>query len=162
MAQAFPNCQIVGFDTSVASIEVATARARTIPNATFVAAGVESVPVDPKFDLVTTFDVIHDLANPMAGLRWIRESMADDGLYLMMEPHASSNLEENLNPRGALLYGISTLHCMTQSLAMGGEGLGAAWGRQRAERYAGEAGFSRFELLEEISNRFSAFYLLSA
>ncbi|MEX0698658.1 MAG: class I SAM-dependent methyltransferase [Acidimicrobiia bacterium] len=162
IAQAFPNCQVVGFDVSDASIEIASERSKAIPNATFLAAGVEEIPVDSGFDLVTTFDVIHDLANPMAGLRRIRESLADDGLYLMMEPHASSNLEENLNSRGALLYGISTLHCMTQSLAKGGEGLGAAWGRQRAERYAADAGFSRFEVLEDISNRLSAFYLLSA
>jgi SAM-dependent methyltransferase len=162
IAQAFPNCQVVGFDVSEASIQLASQRARAIPNATFLAAGVEEIPIESGFDLVTTFDVIHDLANPMAGLRRIRESLAGDGLYLMMEPYASSNLEENLNPRGALLYGISTLHCMTQSLAKGGEGLGAAWGRQRAESYAVDAGFSHFEMLEEISNQFSAFYLLSA
>ncbi|MDP9495301.1 MAG: methyltransferase domain-containing protein [Actinomycetota bacterium] len=162
IAQAFPNCQVFGFDNSEASIDVAAQRSRAIPNATFLAAGVENIPVDPKFDLVTSFDVIHDLAEPQDGMRRIREALADDGLYLMMEPNASSNLEDNLHPRGALLYGISTLHCMTQSLAIGGEGLGAAWGRQKAERYANDAGFTNFEVLEDISNRFSAFYLLSA
>jgi len=162
MAQAFPNCQVVGFDVSDASIEVASERSKAIPNATFLAAGVEEIPLDSRFDLVTSFDVIHDLTDPMAGLRRIRQSLADDGLYLMMEPQASSNLEENMHSRGALLYGISTLHCMTQSLAKGGAGLGAAWGRQTAERYAADAGFSLFEDLEEISNQFSAFYLLSA
>ena len=104
--------------------------------------------------------MIHDLADPRAGLRRIREALNDDGVYLMMEPQAESDLSGNLNPRGAMLYGISTLHCMTQSLAEGGEGLGAAWGRQLAESYAREAGFSDFEVLEEISNRFSSFYLL--
>jgi SAM-dependent methyltransferase len=162
MAQAFPNCEVFGFDISADSIAVASDRAKRIPNATFQIAGVEEIPADPGFDFVTTFEVIHDLAEPLPGLRRIRESLADDGLYLMMEPYASSNLEENLGPRGALLYGISTLHCMAQSLAKGGEGLGTAWGWQRAERYAVEAGFSRFEELEEIRNRFSAFYLLSA
>jgi SAM-dependent methyltransferase len=162
IAQAYPNCQVVGFDVSAASIDLASERARAIPNASFLAAGAEEIPIDPGFDLVTTFDVIHDLAEPRAGLRRIREALADRGEYLMMEPNASSNLEENLNSRGALLYGISTLHCMTQSLAKGGEGLGAAWGRQKAETFAKEAGFSRFEVLEDITNRFSAFYLLSA
>lgn len=161
MAGAFPDSQVFGFDISEDSIDVASERSKAIPNATFHVAGVEDIPVAPGFDLVTTFDVIHDLPDPLGGLRRIRESLGDDGLYLMMEPHASSDLEDNLHPLGALLYGISTLHCMTQSLANGGEGLGAAWGRQRAERYAADAGFSRFEVLEDITNRFSAFYLLS-
>jgi hypothetical protein len=104
--------------------------------------------------------VIHDLPDPRAGLSRIRDALADDGVYLMMEPNVSSYLEDNLHDRGALLYGVSALHCMTQSLAVGGEGVGAAWGWQRAERYATEAGFSSFERLEEITNRFSAFYLL--
>jgi SAM-dependent methyltransferase len=121
---------------------------------------VEDIPIDPPFDLITTFDVIHDLVDPLAGLKQIREALAPDGVYLMMEPNASSNVEDNLNPRGALLYGVSTLHCMTQSLAHGGSGLGAAWGRQLAERYAADAGFFSFTPLEEISNRFSSFYLL--
>ncbi len=162
MAQAYPNSEVVGFDISADSVAVASDRARTIPNASFQVAGAEAIPTEPGFDFITTFDVIHDLAEPMDGLRRIRESLADDGLYLMMEPNASSNLEENLNSRGALLYGISTMHCMTQSLAKGGDGLGAAWGHQKAERYAAEAGFSSFQTLEDISNRFSAFYLLSA
>jgi SAM-dependent methyltransferase len=161
IAQAFPNCEVVGFDTSTEAIAVASERARRITNATFQVAGVQDIPAEPGFDLITTFDVIHDLAEPRTGLRRIRESLAEGGLYLMMEPQASSNLEETLHPRGALLYGISTLHCMTQSLARGGEGLGAAWGRQRAESYTADAGFSSFEVLESISNRFSAFYLLS-
>lgn len=78
----------------------------------------------------------------------------------MMEPNASSHLEENLHDRGALLYGISTLHCMTQSLAKNGAGLGAAWGTERAENLARRAGFTEFQTLDEITNRFSAFYLL--
>ena len=160
MAQAFPQCQVFGFDISQESIDLASERSKAIPNARFQVAGVEEIPVEPGFDLMTSFDVIHDLANPLAGLRRIRESLAGNGRYLMMEPHASSDLEDNLHPRGALLYGISTLLCMTQSLADGGEGLGAAWGWQKAERYAADAGFSRFEVLEGISNRFSDFYLL--
>jgi hypothetical protein len=110
---------------------------------------------------VTSFDVIHDLADPLAGLTRIRESLAGDGQYLMMEPNVSSRLEENLNDRAAQVYGISTLHCMTQSLASGGEGLGAAWGRQLAEEYALSAGFGSFRRLDEITNKFSAFYLLT-
>ena len=161
MAEAFPNSQIAGFDVSALSIETAKSRAAGLSNVEFQEIGIEEVPTNPPFDLITTFDVIHDLADPLAGIGRIRAALADDGAYLMMEPNASSNLEENLTPRGAMLYGTSTLHCMTQSLAEGGAGLGAAWGRERAEAMAGEAGFGSFQPLEGISNKFSAFYLLT-
>jgi 2-polyprenyl-3-methyl-5-hydroxy-6-metoxy-1,4-benzoquinol methylase len=160
MAESYPNSVVTGFDVSEDSIAVAGERAGDLPNVEFHGYAVEEVPTTPPFDLITTFDVIHDLPDPRAGLSRIRDALADDGVYLMMEPNVSSYLEDNLHDRGALLYGVSALHCMTQSLAVGGEGVGAAWGWQRAERYATEAGFSSFERLEEITNRFSAFYLL--
>jgi len=160
MAEAYPNSQVTGFDVSGDSIAVARSRGGSLSNLEFHGYAVDEVPTQPPFDLITTFDVIHDLPDPLDGLSRIRAALADDGAYLMMEPEASSDLEDNLHPRGALLYGISALHCMTQSLAVGGAGLGAAWGRQTAQRYATHAGFSSFERLEEISNRFSAFYLL--
>lgn len=160
MAEAFPSSHVTGFDISPESLEVARERANT-SNLEFVEAGAESIPVDPPFDLITSFDVIHDLADPLAGLTRIREALADGGAYLMMEPNVSSRLEENLNDRAALLYGVSALHCMTQSLAVGGVGVGAAWGREMAEDYAGRAGFSAFIPLDEITNKFSAFYLLT-
>lgn len=160
MAEAYPNSHVVGFDVSSESIAVARSRVGNLPNLEFHEHGVDDIPTDPPFDLVTTFDVIHDLGAPLDGLRRIRDALTEDGLYLMMEPNASSDLEDNLNPRGAMLYGISALHCMTQSLAQGGVGLGAAWGGDGAKSLAQEAGFSSFQPLDEISNRFSAFYLL--
>ena len=161
MAKAYPDCQVVGFDNSEASIAVARARSDGLANVEFEEYAVEHIPSEPPFDLITSFDVIHDLADPLSGLQRICEALAVDGQFLMMEPNISSNLEDNLDPRGALLYGISTLHCLTQSLARDGEGLGAAWGRQKAEEYAQEAGFGSFRPLEEISNRFSSFFLLT-
>ena len=161
MAGAFPKSHIAGFDVSALSIETARSRVAGLSNIEFHQNGAEAMPTDPPFDLITTFDVIHDLADPLAGMQRIRAALADDGTYLMMEPNASSNLEENLTPRGAMLYGTSTLHCMTQSLAQGGAGLGAAWGRERAAAMAVEAGFASFEPLESITNKFSAFYLLT-
>jgi 2-polyprenyl-3-methyl-5-hydroxy-6-metoxy-1,4-benzoquinol methylase len=160
MASAYPNSEVVGYDISGDSVAVARSRSEDIPNVEFHGYTAEDIPTEPGFDLVTTFDVIHDLADPMAGLTRIKEALRSDGAYLMMEPNASSDLENNLNDRGALLYGISTLHCMTQSLAVKGAGLGAAWGGEMAKDYAIDAGFSSFERLDEISNRFSAFYLL--
>jgi SAM-dependent methyltransferase len=161
MARAFPNSRVTGFDVSPGSLAVARERAKGMDNIEFIEAGIDEIPLDPPYRLVTTFDVIHDLADPLGGLRRIRETLAEDGQYLMMEPNASSSLEDNLNYRGAMLYGTSTLHCLTQSLAEGGAGLGAAWGRQRAGEMAKEAGFSSFEQLEGITNKFSAFYLLT-
>jgi SAM-dependent methyltransferase len=161
VAEAFPRTQVVGFEISADSVAVGRSRGSDLPNLEFLEHPAESIPTYPPFDLITTFDVIHDLVDPLAGLRGIRHALAPDGLYLMMEPNASSNVEENLTPRGAMLYGISVLHCMTQSLARGGAGLGSAWGRERAETLSMEAGFSSFQPLEHISNRFSAFYLLT-
>lgn len=160
IASTYPKSQVVGFDFSDESLDVADSRGGHLPNLDFSRFAAEELPADPPFDLITAFDVIHDLVDPLAGLRRIREALAPGGLFLMMEPNASSSLEDNLHPRGAMLYGISALHCMTQSLARGGEGLGAAWGRERAETLAGEAGFTSFQPLDNISNRFSAFYLL--
>jgi SAM-dependent methyltransferase len=161
IGRAYPNSRVIGFDVSAISVDAARARATELSNVKFVELDATEIPTEPPFRLVTTFDVIHDLPDPLAGLRRIHEALADDGQYLMMEPNAGSKLEENLTPRGALLYGTSTLHCMTQSLAEGGAGLGAVWGRQRAEELASEAGFGSFRELEDISNKFSAFYLLT-
>ncbi|MEE9178666.1 MAG: class I SAM-dependent methyltransferase [Acidimicrobiia bacterium] len=160
IAEAFPNAEVFGFDVSSDSIAVARSRSENLANLEFHDYTVEEIPTEPGFDLITSFDVIHDLADPMAALGHIREALRTAGVYLMMEPDASSYLENNLHDRGALLYGISALHCMTQSLARDGAGLGAAWGTETAERMADEAGFSSFEKLDAITNSFSAFYVL--
>lgn len=161
IARAFPNSRVFGFDLAAESISNARSRGKGLDNLEFLENDVGEIPTEPPFDLITSFDVIHDLADPLAGMRRIRQALAGDGVYLMMEPNASSRLEDNLTPRGAMLYGISTLHCMTQSLAVGGAGLGTAWGRERAAGMAEEAGFGSFRPLNDITNKFSAFYLLS-
>ena len=86
-----------------------------------------------------------------------RHALADDGTFLMMEPAVHARLEDNIEPRAALLYGVSLLYCMTQSLAAGGAGLGTAWGPERAEALCRRAGFDTFRRLP-IDNPFSAFY----
>lgn len=161
MATAFPESRVVGYDVSADSVAVAAERSDGIGNVEFEEYSVDAIPTDPPYDLITAFDVIHDLVDPLAGLTRIRDSLAPDGRFLMMEPNLSSSLEENLTDRGALMYGISTMHCMTQSLARGGTGLGAAWGRETAAEYAERAGFGGFEPVEAITNKFSAFYVLT-
>jgi SAM-dependent methyltransferase len=152
---------VTGFDVSADSLQIARSRADATDNVTFEEQPADGIPLEPPFDLITSFDVIHDLADPLAGLTRIREALADEGQYLMMEPNASSHLENNLTDHGALLYGVSAMHCMTQSLARGGTGVGAAWGREMAEDHARKAGFSGFQPLDDITNKFSSFYLLT-
>jgi SAM-dependent methyltransferase len=99
------------------------------------------------FDLVTTFDAVHDQARPRALLAGIRRTLAPGGVYLMQDIHASSDVANNLDhPLGTLLYTVSTMHCMTVSLAQDGEGLGAMWGRELAEALLREAGFDAVEV----------------
>lgn len=101
------------------------------------------------FDLVTTFDAVHDQARPPAMPRGLRRSLAADGVHLAQDIKGTSrhHLDRD-NPFGTLLHTISCMHCLTVSLARGGEGLGAMWGRETAERYFREAGFGSVEVHE--------------
>jgi SAM-dependent methyltransferase len=151
MARAYPASTFVGYD--IAEDAIARARAEAdalgLTNARFEVADVARVPADRAFDLVTSFDAIHDQRDPAAVLRAAAAALAPGGVYLMVEPRASSRLEENVgNPFGAYLYGMSVLHCMTVSLAEGGAGLGTAWGEQLARRYLADAGFTSVEAVD--------------
>ena len=159
MARAYPASEITGFDVDSHSVERARKAAGEagLGNVRFERCSGDAIPCEPGFDLVTTFDVVHDLVDPSAVLRRIRAALRAGGTYLMVEPVAGDELADNLHPAGALTYAMSTLHCMTQSLAHGGAGLGAAWGPRRAEAYCCEAGFSGFERLP-VDNPFNAFY----
>jgi 2-polyprenyl-3-methyl-5-hydroxy-6-metoxy-1,4-benzoquinol methylase len=163
MARRWPQSQVVGFDLDAHSVERARAAAAEegVENARFEKCSAEAIPGDPGFDLITTFDVIHDLARPREVLAHLHAALASGGTYLMVEPVAGDSLADNLHSAGALTYAMSTLHCMTQSLAQGGEGLGAAWGPAKAEAYCRDAGFGRFERLE-VDNPFNAFYRVGA
>jgi SAM-dependent methyltransferase len=159
MARAYPKSEFTGYDIDTTSLERARAEAAraALANVRFEQTGAEEIPVHPGFDFVASFDAIHDMAQPRAALRRIRAALRPDGAYLMVEPAAGDSLADNLHPGGALLYAMSTLHCMTVSLAHGGEGLGAAWGPKQAEALCREAGFSRFRRLD-VDNPFNAFY----
>lgn len=160
MATAYPNSEVVGIDTDQDSIERASERQQEsgLTNLRFTRGDAATVSTEPGFDLVTAFDVVHDLADPLGTLRALRPALRPDGVLLMMEPNIAPDLEDNLgNDRAALVYGLSTLFCMPQSLADGGAGLGAAWGPRRAEQLCREAGYTGFEVLP-IDNPFSSFY----
>jgi SAM-dependent methyltransferase len=152
LAGWFPNSTFAGYDLSGEAVRYAieTAADRGLGNVTFHAqdaAALAEVVAAGSAGLVTTFDAVHDQADPVAVVRGIRHALADDGVYLAQDIDASSHHHGDLDhPLGPLLYTVSCLHCMTVSLARGGAGLGAMWGRERAERLFREAGFPEIEI----------------
>ncbi len=110
------------------------------------------------FDLITTFDVVHDMVNPRGALRVIRQALQPDGTYLMLEINCADRLEDNAGPLGALFYSISVLYCMTTSLAHGGEGLGTmGLPESKVRELCMDAGFSRVRRLP-LENPFNTLY----
>jgi 2-polyprenyl-3-methyl-5-hydroxy-6-metoxy-1,4-benzoquinol methylase len=163
LAKAFPAARIAGIDLDAHSIGIARGYARDAGldgRVQLDAQRIEDLPADARWDLVSTFDVVHDLPDPVDALRRIRGLLSDGGRYLMVEPRVADDLQTNLaNPFARMLYGISCLHCVPQSLAQGGSGLGACWGEKRARALAAEAGFTRFDKLP-IRTAALAFYAL--
>jgi len=97
---------------------------------TFERIAAEELPYADRFDLVTAFNCIHDMAQPRSALAALRRIVKPAGACLWSEAHAGDRLEENLNPQGRTMYAASTMHCMTVSLAQGGEGLGSVIGEK--------------------------------
>lgn len=144
MAEAFPKSRFVGYDIFAPSIEAARANARR--------AGVEdrvrfevrdaSAGLPRTFDVISTFDVIHDAADPLGLLRSIRQGLNAGGIYVCLDINCADSLEGNAGPLGAMFHGISVLYCMTTSLANGGAGLGTlGLHEHRLREYATVAGF---------------------
>lgn len=145
MARAYPRSTFTGFDISDDAIVAARAEAAEwrLPNARFEVLDATRLPADPPFDAVFAFDAIHDQVDPAGVLERIHAALAPGGLFLMFDIKGASAVEDNLaNPFAPLLYGISTLHCMTVSLAGGGAGLGTMWGEQLALSMLSDAGFA--------------------
>lgn len=161
LGRAFPNSVIVGIDYHEPSITRATelAAAEGLDNVTFITASADQIPNGKKYDLICTFDCIHDMVDPIATLKAIRKALAPDGVYLWSEPNASANAHENRNPVGKVFHAISPLHCMTVSLAYKGAGLGTIIGETGARELAKQAGFKGFEKLA-IENPFNQFFAL--
>ena len=150
---AFPAAEVAGYDIDAQSIE----RARA-------AASEQNLRIDfatelPKgqFDLVTICDCIHDLAAPVETLRQVHRLVKPDGTLFIVEPKAADRLEDNRNPVATMFYGFSLFHCMTQSLARGGPGLGTCMGPAKTAELVREAGFSDFRTLD-IKSMTNLFY----
>ena len=164
MARMFSNSRFVGYDFS----EEAIVRARTeakehgTTNARFEVKDAAVLDEKARYDLITTFDAIHDQADPAAVLKGIAAALKEDGVYLMQDIAGSSHLHNNLDhPIAPLLYTVSTMHCMTVSLAQGGEGLGTMWGEEKAREMLEEAGFKKVEVKQLPHDIFNNYFIIT-
>lgn len=160
IARSFPRSEVVAVDIDAASVERAQAAAKNAGldrRIRFLAGTVGELDGKSSFDLIVACDCIHDLSRPQQTLAELHELLKPDGTLFIVEPKAADRLEDNFNPVGTMYYGFSLFHCMTQSLAQGGPGLGTCMGPARMRRLLHEAGFRRFEQLD-IKSQSHAFY----
>ena len=152
MAEAFPRSEFVGSDYHQESIETARLRAaeaglgERIRFEVAPAAGFSG----SKYDLVTTFDALHDMGDPVGAARHVRDALAPDGTWMLVEPMAGDKVEDNLNPVGRAYYGFSTLLCTPGSLSQPvGLALGTQAGPARIRDVTTAAGFTKFRTVAE-------------
>lgn len=145
MAERFPNSRFVGYDFSQEAIQWANteSRRRGLINIRFEVRDAAKLDDQRRFDVVFVFDAIHDQIDPHAMLDGIHRALKDDGLMLAQDIRSSSHVEKNLDhPVAPFLYTVSTMHCMTVSLAHDGCGLGTCWGEELALKMFAAAGFT--------------------
>jgi SAM-dependent methyltransferase len=163
MARAYPRSSFHGYDISQHALARAEAnrRAAGIGNATFHDAKQDALPADGSLDFVTTFDCIHDMANPGVVVRAIRDAIKPDGTWLIADINCKATFEENLadNQLAPLMYGFSVLCCMSSALSEpGGAGLGTlGFTEPVARQMITDAGFTRFRR-HDFENPFNAYY----
>jgi len=147
MAEAFPASEFTGSDYHEASVEIARRRAEEAGVADRIAFEVEPAAAftGEGYDLVTMFDCLHDLGDPVGAARHVLDTLAPDGTWMIVEPAAGDRVEDNLHPVGRAYYGFSTLLCTPASLSQDvGLALGAQAGPARTRQVADDAGFTRF------------------
>jgi cyclopropane fatty-acyl-phospholipid synthase-like methyltransferase len=162
MAREFPKSRFTGYDLSEEGVCAGRNEAERmgLSNARFVAKDIAGLDQPGGYDLITAFDVIHDLAHPAKALKNIHDALRPGGTFLMVDIAASSHLHENIdNPLGPFLYTVSTMHCMTVSLAQHGAGLGAVWGEQKAKQMLTEAGFADVEVKQVEGDILNNYYI---
>ena len=146
LAKLYPNSRFTGIDLSEDAVAYANANTADLPNISFEARDLsdyDSWAPANACDFITTFDAVHDQAQPLNLLKGINKALRPDGIYLMQDISGSGHVHGDIgHPLGTLLYTISCMHCMTVSLAQDGEGLGAMWGESKACEYLEKAGFS--------------------
>lgn len=162
MAETFPRSRFRGYDISEEAIDIARAEAqhRGLSNVQFQVKDAATLDEIEQYDLITTFDAVHDQARPDLVLQSIHNALRPDGIYLMQDIRASTYVDNNLDhPAAPLLYTISCLHCMTVSLAAGGMGLGAMWGEEMTLEMLEDAGFNDIEI-ERLAHDFQNNYYI--
>jgi len=163
LARAFPAVTGVGYDTYPPVIDQARQAAADAGVSDRVRYDVldAATGLPEAFDVITTFDVVHDSADPLSLLRSIRDALHPDGRYLCLEVNCADQPADNVGPIASLLYGFSLLYCMTTSLAQGGEGLGTlGLPESQLRQLAGKAGFSQIRRVE-MDNPFNTLYELT-
>jgi SAM-dependent methyltransferase len=152
MAKAYPNSKFYGFDNHGASIEQAKDQVRKeeqkagggLGNVEFNAASANDESIGNDYDLITFFDCLHDMADPVEAMKFTKHSLKPDGTCMIIEPMANDKLEENLNVVGRTFYAGSTLVCVPNSLADNGPALGAQAGEKKIKEILETAGFTKF------------------
>ncbi len=162
MARTYPKSRFTGYDFSEEGIGRARHEATrmNLSNARFEQLDVATLHETEAYDLITVFDAIHDQAKPAVVLQNISNAVRKDGTFFMIDVAASSELGNNLeHPLGTFLYSISTAHCMTVSLALDGDGLGAVWGEEMARRMLADAGFKKVSVQRIENDIFNTYYI---
>lgn len=162
MAGAFPASRFTGVDFSEEAVAAGAGEAGRLQldNATFVVADVARYGAAEAFDVVTAFDAIHDQAHPKAVLANIHRVLRPGGTFLMVDIKSSSRVEDNIGkPFAPYLYTVSTMHCMSVSLGLDGDGLGTCWGREKATAMLADAGFGDVEVREIESDPINFYYV---
>ncbi len=163
LARGYPDATLVGYDAYPPAIEAANANAAAAGLADRVRYAVcdATAGIPGQFDLITTFDVVHDMPRPRPALAAIRRALKPDGTYFMQEFNFSGDLQANIDHPlgiGAFGYAASANYCLTQALAAGGEGTGTCMGEAKARELAAAAGFTHFRRLDFPQNPFNLFY----
>ncbi|PSK97880.1 methyltransferase family protein [Haloactinopolyspora alba] len=162
LAGAFPDSTFTGYDFSADAIGWARDEAAELglANTTFEVVDVARMRDSERHDLVTAFDAIHDQADPAGVLAAACRALRPGGTFFAGDIKASSNVEDNFAiPWGTFIYTVSTLHCMSVSLGLGGAGLGTGWGRQLATSMIADAGFVDVEVNEVETEPFNLYYV---
>lgn len=163
LAEAFPSCTLTGLDVYEPAIHGAIQRAKEAGVEERVRFEVRDVArgIPGEYDVITTFDVVHDSIDPRGLLGAIRVALKPDGRYLCLDINCADRPEDNIGPLGTVLYGLSLAYCLPVSLAEGGEGLGTVGlPESKLRELASEVGFSAVERAP-IDDPFSALYVLT-
>jgi ubiquinone/menaquinone biosynthesis C-methylase UbiE len=152
MAAQYPQSTFVGSDYHGASIEQAQKRAAEAgldDRVTFEVTSAQSFDSGP-YDLVTTFDSLHDMGDPLGAAKHVHSVLKNDGTWMIVEPFAGDSAADNLNPIGRIYYSFSTFLCVPNALSQnGGYALGAQAGEEPVRRLTADAGFTRFRRVAE-------------